>query len=97
MSILPEASWSGAELARYAAATVVLTLVVALRYGNLGLTMRAGVDACGLSSLTTCGSGGQGPHWFLPTARFLLPSFGNDLRVAGGAEAGDHEARYDRE
>jgi len=51
-SVLPEASGSAAELARYAVA-LLLTLVVALRYGNLGLTVLAGVLAYGLISQVT--------------------------------------------
>lgn len=51
-SVLPEVSGSVAELARYAVA-LLLTLVVAVRYGNLGLTVLAGVITYGLVSLVT--------------------------------------------
>lgn len=51
-SVLPEASAAdyGAQLAR-AAAALVPTLLVALRFGNLGLTVLTGVFAYGLVSL----------------------------------------------
>lgn len=51
-SVLPEASGFGAESVRYAVA-LLLTLVVAVKYGNLGLTVLAGVLAYGLISLLT--------------------------------------------
>lgn len=51
-SVLPEASGSGAELARYAVA-LLITLIIAIRYGNLGLTVLTGVLAYGLISLLT--------------------------------------------
>ena len=49
-SVLPEASGSGAELARSAVA-LALTLLVAVRSGNLGLTVLVGVLAYALVSL----------------------------------------------
>ncbi len=53
-SVLPEASGPGygAELARNAVA-LVPTFVVAYRFGNLGLTVLAGVLAYGLVSMVT--------------------------------------------
>jgi branched-subunit amino acid transport protein len=50
MSVLPEVFGFGAGLARHAVA-LLITLAVALKYGNLGLTLLAGVLACGLVSL----------------------------------------------
>jgi len=51
-SVLPEVSGSAAELARYAVA-LLITLVVAVKYDNLGLTVIAGILVYGLISLLT--------------------------------------------